>query len=286
RPPSVSESPCDRPIHPIPTPAVEIPDAAIPQNADPLPTLPASANTACRSWTAAWPAPLPDPEASRSPASARSRDPRHAHPRGASALRWDAMQSSCALFRPYRPSAMTRRATRQFARCSDLVFRRQFLARFQLICGSLPIHVKNLISRPQNALRIAMAVQAPFHLQCRRLKNQRHLIDLPMARRAAHALVRVNAVIEINVVGQPMYTHALNWFIIPVAGANRFQVPRGVEQHRMTIHARFGGRHARRRGHFHAGMTVPAVDPVIPHVMFVAELHRLLSRYVLIRQIR
>src|ERR1700682_5709028 len=51
----------------------------------------------------------------------------------------------------------------------------------------------------------------------------------------------------------------------------------------------YGGLRRRRdsgnRGSFHAGMTVAAVKAIIADVMFVAELHRLLTRNVLPRHV-
>ena len=53
----------------------------------------------------------------------------------------------------------------------------------------------------------------------------------------------------------------------------------------MAVHSGLRRRDAGNGGSFHAGMTVAAVDAVIADVMFVAELHRLLTRNVLPRQI-
>ena len=54
----------------------------------------------------------------------------------------------------------------------------------------------------------------------------------------------------------------------------------------MTAHASLGLGNARRRGSFHRRVTVSAIDPVIAHVVFVAELHRLGPCHVLPREIR
>ena len=47
-----------------------------------------------------------------------------------------------------------------------------------------------------------MAIQTPLHQQRRHLIGERHLVDPAVARRAADALVHVNAVIEIDEAGQ------------------------------------------------------------------------------------
>jgi hypothetical protein len=54
----------------------------------------------------------------------------------------------------------------------------------------------------------------------------------------------------------------------------------------MAIHAGFRGRNAGVGGSLHTCVTVPAIDPIVPHVVLVTELYRLISRHKLIRQIR
>ena len=179
---------------------------------------------------------------------------------------------------------MTRRATRQLGRRTNLVFYRQLFTDFGLIRWRLPVHIENLIVWPQYVLRIAMAVQAPRHLQRRRLKHQRHLIHLPVARRTAHTLGHVNAVIEINVVGQAVYTDPLNGLIGAITLSDRLQVARAVKKHGMTVHACFGRWNARRRGKLDARMAVSAINPVVTHMVLMTELNGLITRYVLIRQ--
>jgi len=131
-----------------------------------------------------------------------------------------------------------------------------------------------------------MALQAPAHQQSVGLENQRHLVDLPVACRASHALIDVNAVIKVDEIGQAVNFHPFNGFIGAIAFANGLEVSRGVEQHRMAVHAGLRRRDTGNGGSFHTGMTVAAVDAVIAHVMFVAELHRLLAGNVLPRHIR
>jgi hypothetical protein len=54
----------------------------------------------------------------------------------------------------------------------------------------------------------------------------------------------------------------------------------------MAVHAGFRRRNARIRRRLDTGMTVTAVDAVIPNVMLVAELHGLFTRDVLVGRIR
>jgi hypothetical protein len=168
----------------------------------------------------------------------------------------------------------------------NLILRCQSFADFRLVRRRLPVHVKDLVARTQNRFRVAMAVQAPLHQQRRGLKHQRHLVDLPVTRRAAHAFVDVNAVIEINEVRQAMHADPFDGFIGAETLAHRLQISGVVEQHRVAIHAGLGGRNTGGGGAFHGRMAVTAIDAVVAHVVLMAELDGLLARDVLVRQIR
>ena len=74
-----------------------------------------------------------------------------------------------------------------------------------------------------------MAVQAPLHQQGMGLEDQRHLVDLPVARRAAYALVDVNAVIKIDEIGQAVNFDPLDGFIAAIALADGLEVGPIVE---------------------------------------------------------
>src|SRR6267142_7140318 len=53
----------------------------------------------------------------------------------------------------------------------------------------------------------------------------------------------------------------------------------------MAVHARFGRRNSRNRGSLHAGVAITAIDAVVADMMFMAELHGLLTREVLARHV-
>src|SRR5260370_16797665 len=106
-----------------------------------------------------------------------------------------------------------------------------------------------------------------------------------MARGAADAFVDVNAVVEIDIVGQTMHAHPFDGFIRAITLAHGFQVTGVAEQHGMTIHARFGGRNAGGGGAFHGGMTVTAIDALLPPVLLLPEPHRLPPPHPLSRHI-
>jgi len=180
---------------------------------------------------------------------------------------------------------MTGRAARQLGRGPKVVRLSQLCADFRLIIRSFPVHVENLVFRAKDLFGTAMAIEAPLHQQRVGLEYQRHLIDLPVAGRATNALVDMNAVIEVDEISQAVNFDPLDGFVAAIAFANGLEVGSVVEQHRMAVHAGFCRRNAGHGGSFHTGMTVAAVNAVVADVMFVAELHRLLTGNVLPRHI-
>ena len=73
-----------------------------------------------------------------------------------------------------------------------------------LVGGRLPVHAVDLRERTLGFLRLAVALQAPLHEERVALPGQRHLVDLPVAGRAAHAFVHVDGMVEVHVVRQVM----------------------------------------------------------------------------------
>src|SRR6266568_8096963 len=111
-------------------------------------------------------------------------------------------------------------------------------------------------------------------------------ILLAMTGRAADPFIDMNAVIEIDEIGQAVHFVPLDRFVGAKALANRFKIGRAIEKHRVAVHAGLRRRNPGNRGRFHAGVTVTAVDAVIANVMLVAELHGLLPVDVLLRHVR
>src|SRR5579871_2156857 len=89
-----------------------------------------------------------------------------------------------------------------------------------LILWWRPFHVENLVAWTKRRLGVAVAVEAPTHSQRRRLPHQRHLIDVAMTGGAADPLRHVNAVVEVDVVGQDMYSVPVNGFVCSQAFTN------------------------------------------------------------------
>src|SRR5256885_14418587 len=94
---------------------------------------------------------------------------------------------------------MTRRATRELL---NLILGDEPRTDRELIGRRDIVDAEDRVAWPDVALGVAMTVEAPLHLQRLFLHHERHPIDLPMARRAADPLVHVNAVVEVDEVGQ------------------------------------------------------------------------------------
>jgi len=177
---------------------------------------------------------------------------------------------------------MAGRATGELDCRPDLVFGGQLFADFFLICGGFPIHVENLVFRANVLRGITVAIEAPLHRQRRGLKNQRHLVDRAVARGAADSFVDVNAVVEIDIIGEAVNLDPLDRLIRSVALANRLEITDVIEENRMAIHAGFRRRNAGEGRSLDAGVAVAAIDPVIASVVLVAELQGLHARHTLV----
>src|SRR6187431_2979539 len=98
-----------------------------------------------------------------------------------------------------------------------------------------------------------------------------------MAGLASHALLDVDAVVEIHEIRQVVNAHPVHRAVLTEAGANGFENRRLRPDLRMAVHAglRRGNPGERRR--FYRRVAVPAVDPVVFDVVAMAELNRLLD---------
>jgi hypothetical protein len=141
--------------------------------------------------------------------------------------------------------------------------------------GLLVAHVKDLIAWAEIFAGITMASQTPLHLQGFRLVHQGHLVDRAVAGVAADALGYVNAVIEINEVGELVDAGPLQRFAGAVAGANGLKELGVGPDLRVAVHARLGRRDSGEAGGLDRGVTVAAVDAESGDVMLMAEWDRL-----------
>src|SRR5262249_27893765 len=174
--------------------------------------------------------------------------------------------------------AMTGITARQDRRALDVVVLDQAPPQLFLLGRRFILHVEDALPGTNVQLRIAMAAQAPLHLQGCDLPGDRHLVDATVAGRAPHAFVHVNAVIEVDEVGQIVHSGPFYRLTCAKAVANRLQCGAVSPYLAVAIHAGFGGRDAGEGGSLYRGMAISAVDPIIADMVFVTELNRLLPR--------
>src|SRR5271154_2791954 len=103
-------------------------------------------------------------------------------------------------------SSVARRTRLQSDQGLDVILLLQLTSLFQLILRSHPIRIEDLRFWTEILFRLAVAIQAPGHVQRAGAIRQRHLGNLPVTRGATHALGHMNAVIEVNKVGQRVHT--------------------------------------------------------------------------------
>src|SRR5687767_4173898 len=212
-----------------------------------------------------------------------SRLRQYSRPRLPSSLvRSDWMSIGCVM----GGSPMARRAAGIGAPGRDPVFLCQLWPDDRLRHGRLVAHRVDLAARPYVVLGGAMAVDAPLHLQGVFLQGQRHLIDPAMTGLASHALFHVDAVIEIDKVGQVVDADPAQRPVLAKAGANRLENWRLRPDLRVAVHAGLRRRYPGKRGGFDRRVAVPAVNAIVLDVMAVAELHRLLDVLVGARDVR
>src|ERR1035441_175260 len=96
-------------------------------------------------------------------------------------------------------SSMARVTVGQF---SNPVLLDQFGAYCELIRRRCPFHAEHRLARSDKTLRRPMALQAPFHKEIVLGQHQRHLVNSPVTCGTADAFVNMNAVIEVDKIGQ------------------------------------------------------------------------------------
>ena len=75
------------------------------------------------------------------------------------------------------------------------------------------MQIVNLILRPDIPLRGPVAFEAPFHIERLSAASERHLIERAVAGGAADSFRDVDAVVEINEVGQIVDPVPFDWLV-------------------------------------------------------------------------
>lgn len=161
----------------------------------------------------------------------------------------------------------------------------QLLSQRDLVGRRLVIHVEDLISWPNMFLRMPVAVETPLHLQGRVLPNERHTIDLPMARAATNTLIHVNAVVKVGKVGKIMNPRPADGFVGAETIAHQLKHGTGGPDLGVTIHAGLRWRNPSHSSCFHSRVAVATVDANGCHVVLVTEGYRLFASHSSLRDI-
>lgn len=178
---------------------------------------------------------------------------------------------------------MTHRAIRELF---NLVFFDQRRAQSGLILRRLPSRAENFFARTHETLRRAMASEAPFHVQRVLAPRQSHLADRAVTGHTADTFFNVNAVIEINEVGEIIDANPLNRFVVPKTLAYRLQHYSGGMDLRVAGHASVRRRNTGEIALFDRGVAIAAIDAELADVMAMAEGNRLLANDAGLRDIR
>ena len=140
------------------------------------------------------------------------------------------------------------------------------------------MQVVNLRSRPDEFFRGAMALQAPLHVERLGAPGERHLVELAVAGRTADAVPDMDAVVEVDEIGQVVDPIPSQRLVRRQALADRPEQGCFGPDLRVTGHANLRAGDAGKGGFLDRAVAVTAIDPIVADVMFVAERHRLLER--------
>jgi len=125
-----------------------------------------------------------------------------------------------------------------------------------------------------------MATQAPVHVESIDFIGQRHFIDLPVAGGTADALIQVDAVIKVNVIGKIMDARPLNRLARCPAIPNGLRYGSIRPDLRMAAHTGLGGRYTRISRVLHGCVAVAAINTVVLDMVLVAKRDGLLRRHL------
>ena len=147
------------------------------------------------------------------------------------------------------------------------------------------MHIKDLMLGTDVIFGLTVAIEAPFHVEGVLLPHERHLIDLTVTAHAAYAFFYVNAVIEIDKVGQSMDAcpfERLAGFITLSDWGQHVAVRPDLG---MARHTGVCGWDTSKGGILDRGMTITAVYVEPCHMMFMAEGDGLFTRHANTREI-
>ena len=124
---------------------------------------------------------------------------------------------------------------------------------------------------PHEMGRIAMAREAPFHLEAGVLEHEWHFGDLSVAGGAADAFVDVDAVIEVDEIREVVDTCPFHGGLGAPAFADRLKHGCVGPDFRVAGHAGLGGWNAGEAGIFHGRMAIATIKTKAFDMVFMTE---------------
>ncbi len=168
----------------------------------------------------------------------------------------------------------------------DIVLLDQFCSECHLVGRGLIRHAKNLIPRANICRGVTMAIQTKAHLQGLGFGRQGHLVNLPVTRYASNPFSNMDAVIEINKIGERVDAIPGDGGTISEAIANGGEYRALSPDLGVAIHADFGRRKTGKSRGLDSSVAVAAIDAIVEYMVFVAEWHRLVNKRPDSRRIR
>ena len=137
--------------------------------------------------------------------------------------------------------SVANRTVGQLKLATNVVFLLQNEPLGDLIRRWLPRRIKYFGLGAQKLLWVTVTIQTPTHIQRLRLVDNRHGSEIAVARRATYTLGYVDAVIEINKLGQVVNLVPLHGYIRLIAATDEFELGALGQYLRVTTHTCLDG---------------------------------------------
>src|SRR5919197_233403 len=128
-------------------------------------------------------------------------------------------------------------AARELTGWRDVIGFHQLLSQCDGVAWWLPVHAEDVLTGPDEALWMAVAVQAPLHEQRLFLPHQRHRVNPPMARHTSDPLLHMDTMVEVAKTGEVVHPRPRDRSAGPPALADGLQCRTTGPDLRMAVHA-------------------------------------------------
>ncbi len=141
-----------------------------------------------------------------------------------------------------------------------VVLLHQLLAEGFLVLGRLIEHVEHFLLRTNVLLDVAVAVDAPSHIERISAPRQWHFINLTVAGDASNPFGDMDAMIEIDKLRDEIHAYPLERFVSLVALTDGRKHRAGIPDLRMAGHTRMCGWETRECTLLNRCVAIPAID--------------------------